>query len=525
MNGFEVTLLTEKRQVLDDAVNALAAGMMVFGIVVMVAGLVVVAQLVSRMNEEQGDERRVLRDLGLPGRQCLAAAVLPGAAAAAVATCGAVAISVALSPFTPLGVARRVEPTPGVEWNMASIGLGAVSVASLTLVVWALAARATPQRHARRNLRARPGIGARLGALGDRPELPVASALAFGDGRSSAPRRLAFLGVIAGVAGIVASAVFGASLDRLASDPARWGWVGDHAVELPGPVRERAFAALDGAEEVSAYAEVQGGSMLIEGEVVDVYSFRVRRGSMEPTLLAGWAPSGPGEIALGPKLLDDLGIGVGDLVDVDGVDHRVTGSVLTFGISDRSSNTDAAMVGTALAEPEFTTAFVRFADGVDADRAAEDIYGDLEYGPAARPSQVANLSALRGLPLLLGIVLGVVGVAAVAHTAIWIAGRSRGDLAVLRAFGLPRRRAARIVTAASALLVVTAASIGGGLGVVAGRTVWTVVAGSTDLATDVRFPGGLLLIVPLVLGGVLTLGAWCGRHAVRRPAGEVLRAE
>ncbi|MEJ7800875.1 MAG: FtsX-like permease family protein, partial [Ilumatobacter sp.] len=115
--------------------------------------------------------------------------------------------------------------------------------------------------------------------------------------------------------------------------------------------------------------------------------------------------------------------------------------------------------------------------------------------------------------------------AAVTHTAIWTANRNRGDLAVLRALGLTRRHATRIVIAASAMVVVTSGLIGGAVGVVLGRASWTAVAGTIAVATDLRVPPFVFLTPLVIVGVVWVLGRWAGRRAVRAPAGAVLRAE
>lgn len=525
INGVEVMDLTEERDSLDDAVGMLVVGMLVFGAVTAIAGFVVVTQLVSRLADRDSGDDRVLGDLGLATRQRRAAAVLPGVGAVAIALVVSIGTAVALSQYTPVGAARDVEPSPGVEWNLAFVGTGAAAVALTTFLAWVVATRNITRRRSTRRPARAGGLAARLGGLSSGPVMGTAGNLAFGDGERSRSRRLAFLGVSAGVAGVVAAALFGASLDRLASEPGRWGMVGDQTVEVPDPVRADTYAALDEADEVDAYAEVRSGVVAIADRPVDAYSFEVRRGSMAPTILDGRVPAGPDEIALGPALLDDLGLAVGQAVDVDGEQLTVVGSVLTFGFADRSDHASGAMVGGPLSEPKFTTALVRFSDGVDPEQAAARIYGDLEYGPPVRPADVTNLAALEALPALLALVLAVVGFAAVTHTAIWMSNRSREDLAVLRALGVTRRHAARVVTAATAMIVITSGLIGGAVGVAIGRTSWTAIASSTDVATDLRVPP-LVFVTPLVvLGAGWVLGAWAGRRAARAPVGDVLSAE
>ena len=514
----------QERRPLDRGVAVLVAGLAAFGAVSAGAGAVVVGQAVARTAQRTAADRRVLCDVGLPRAAAVRATLAAGALAVAVAAVTTVVVAIAGSHWTPVGVTRGIEPDPGVEVHLPIVASGAALTVAL-LVVLGLAAglRSSAPDRAPVRVAAVP----RLAGLGAGPVPSIGAVLAFGRGaRRAGADRTAFAGVIAAVCGVVAVLVFSSSLDRLVEDTARWGWTADQDVEVPAPVRDRTYAALDEATEVVAYAELRGSTAVVEGRVVDAYWLGARKGHIAPAVLEGRVPASPVEVALGPSLLEDLGAGIGDEVLVDGEPRQVVGSTLPFGRSDRSSVTSGVLVGAPLeGDMVFTTALVRFADGVDQQATAQRLYGDLEYDAPDPPVDVINLGELRPLPTALAGVLTLVGLVALAQVALGIAGRSRTDLAVLRALGMSRRGAGRTVLVATALVGAVALVLGGTLGLVAGRLSWGAVAATTDLATDALVPATVGLVVAAVAVAVALAGAMAGRVAVRRPPGSVLRSE
>ena len=515
----------DARQSVDDGTAVLVAGLAAFAAVTALAAVLVVGQLAARAMEQSRRDRQILRQLGLDARSRLLGLLAPAALTIVVASAAATVTAVVLSRWMPIGVARRVEPDPGIEWNLSILGPGVLVTAVLIAVLFAMAIRHTrpPQpSDRRRSTRVSPWTSA-LRAV---PTGSVASSLAFGREGKTAANRLVFAGVVAGLSGVIGVALFGASLDRMVDDPVRWGGVGDRYVELPAPVRDETVAVLDASDDVAAYGEIFGSSVELAGRVVDGYHVEPGRGDIAPVVLHGRLPDHEREVALGPGLLDDLDVDVGDLVELEGEPARVVGSALSFGLSTQSSPTDEVILGgRGLGTNEFTTAIVRFAEGVDADRAAEALFGDLEYFAPSRPSEVTNLGALRPLPALLAGVLGLVGVAALVHLAFGLGGRGRPDLAVLRALGMTPGSAVGTVVLATGMSVLAAAAISVPLGVIGGRSIWVAAAATTDLSTDLRIPVQLALLPPALLGLVLVSGALSGRRAVRRPAAEVLRSE
>lgn len=518
-NGFQVVGFGEDRRAIDDAARVLVVGLVVFGAVTALAAAVLVVQLVARMAEHERHDRQVLRDLGLVRRSQVLVSLGTAWPAASVALAVAAVVAVAGSTTMPLGATRSVEPSPGIELNVAFVGVGALLVAGVVVALWWVGA--ARRRVPRRSL-PRPGRVRRMVSSGG-PAAAVASTFAFGAGDGRAARRVAFVGVVVGLAGVIAAEVFGSSLDRMVTDPARWGWPGEHAVEVPEPVREEVYAALDRAEEVGAYAEIRATSVVVDGRDVVAYTFEARRGAIAPVVIEGRPPQGPDEIALGPALLADLGLDVGDVVPVGDGERRIVGRALTFGLADGTPATGGAFVGGTV-EAESTTAIVRFREGVDADLAAPVLYGGAEYGPPVRPADVSNLEGLRSLPGVLAVLLGLVATVAIVHLGFTAAVRGRRDLAVLSALGLGRRTAAATVLAAVALVVLAAAVLALPLGLLLGHRTWAAVASATGLGTDARVPATLSVAGPVVAMLVVCCGTLSGRRAVRDAPAAVLRA-
>lgn len=515
----------EARRSVDDTSGVLATGLAVFAAITALAGVLVVGQLTARVMEQSRRDREVLRHLGLDARGRRLALLAPAMLAVSVATIVGLATAIIGSQWMPIGVAREIEPSPGIETNLAFLVAGAVVTVLGVGLLFLVAIRRTRvdgPSPARRSTR----IGAWAAALRAVPAGSVAGSLAFGGKGPRTTNRLVFTGVVAGLSGLIGVALFGASLDRMVDDPARWGGIGDRFVELPGPVREETLARIEASEQVEAYGEIRASEVRIEGRTVDGYHFEARRGEIAPVVLEGRLPDHGSEVALGPGLIADLDVAIGDLVELEGSPMRVVGTALSFGLSNQSSPTDEVIVGaTDLGVNEFTTAIVRFAPDVDAEQATDQLFGELEYFVPISPPEVANLGALRPLPALLAGVLSTVGAAALVHVAFGLGGRGRLDLAVLRALGMTPRSTVGAVVLATGLVVLAAAAISVPIGVIAGRAVWMAVARTTDLATDVRAPVQLGLVVPALVGLVVVAGTWSGRRAIRSRAGEALRSE
>lgn len=511
------------RSRVDDAATVVVSGLLAGGAITLLAGSVLVFQMAARQAEHTRADRRVMRELGATRGQRLAATALTGTASATVAFVVTAVVATVLSHWMPAGVARSLEPSTGIDGNVVYLLIGPVVVALLVIGAAALAVTRSDRVHPR----PAPSPGRWLPGPVGGPVRSVAFQLAFGARLSGRGRGMAFGGVVAALSGVVAVGLFTMSLNDLVTEPQRWGWTGDHQVNLPQPVYARTGAVLDDASEVAAWAEIRGGVVDVRGRLVDGYTFEVRRGDLEPVVIEGRAPVGSTEVGLGPALLDDLELDIGDRVPVDGTDRTVVGSVFTFANSDRSTVTGGALLGGAGGlNDEYSSAMVRYVDGVDPEVAASALYGDLEYGVPGRPVTLTNLAALEPLLRLLLGVLSVTGLAALVHVALSTANRARRDLAVLRALGLTRRHARCVVLVATVLVAAVASVVGALAGLVAGRVVWTAVVATTDFVAYVRVQTVFVVVVLVAFALVVVLGGLgAGRRAVSRPSGAVLLTE
>ena len=139
-----------------------ALALLVFAIIVALALLVVVGQSLARQAYAAAGDFPALRSLGATPRQLTAAALAPGALVAVAGMALAIPAAYLLSWFTPIGLARRAEISPGFAFDAAAV-LGGAAVLALLLV--GRAALAAP-RAARTGARGTAAEPARRGAGG-----------------------------------------------------------------------------------------------------------------------------------------------------------------------------------------------------------------------------------------------------------------------------------------------------------------------------------------------------------------------
>jgi len=350
--------------------------------------------------------------------------------------------------------------------------------------------------------------------------------------------------VFVAAAGIVGALGFAASEQRLATEPALWGWdfdvvTGDGNDPL---VDEHIEASLADNPMIAAYAKrhEMSSAGVAHGDVdleVDLSAIEELEGHFDVRMLQGRSPSEADEIALGAATARRLGVGVGDEVDVD-VDtgpypFTVTGiAVMNLGLgADRIG--EGGLVGgdavpVLVSEPEPPFVLVRYADGVDEHRAYEML--QQEWGntvlPATAAIDVDQLHHVRFLPVWLAGVLAVVATATLAFVLVITVRRRRHDLALLRTLGFERRQVRTTVLAQAMTLVLPGTLLGVVVGLAAGRVAWSLTTHSLGAPTVQVAPLAAMLAV--VAGAFLV--SWAasaipGRLAARLHPATILRAE
>ena len=289
--------LSDEGAATERAIRPQAVALAVFAVLAGLIGLAVIGQLLARQLVLDSAEFPILRALGMT-RASLAALSL--ARLAAVTLAGAViavAVAIAASPLMPIGPARLAEPAPGIEVNLAVLGVGLAAIAALPLAVlgpaaWRAAGRARgPLGVAEPAATARPSrLGSALGQAGSVPgTIGVRMAFEPGRGRTAVPVRSALAVTIVAVAAVVAAAVFGASLVALVGTPHQYGQNWNQELNLQFVGASAAFGAKVLAAEpaMTAYAAGDYGQLTIGGKIVPAIGIDLIHGDGYLTLLAG----------------------------------------------------------------------------------------------------------------------------------------------------------------------------------------------------------------------------------------------
>lgn len=532
---FEVARDADQRII--DTIAVQRVGLVVFAIVALVVIVVAGSQAVFRQLLTSGDDDETLHALGLSRTARITALALPFALVALVATAVAATAATLASRLLPVGFAGKVEPDPGTYVYPFITGLGLVALAAFVLGVAALAA----VRRTRRREDPAPERPSRVTALaaaaGAGASAVTGLRLAFesGRGRTRLPVRSTLAGIALGAGGIVAVLTFGASLDKVLTEPALHGapW----SASLPagaeadgGRVVELVTAKLPDLKRVTAATLTDQRTVTAGGKEVVVTSFRPLKGSIEPPYLKGRAPQGPDEIALGPDALARMRARVGDTIPARGargqVRLRVVGSPLV-NIEDGFDNI-GVMTRDGLARMEASDGarniYIRTAG--PPEEALGALGNEVEMDRSVVPTAIANLQEARGIPNALAVFLGVLAVAALVHALVLGLMRRRRDLAVLRVLGLEGRQVSALAAVQATAVALVGAAIGIPLGVAAGRLVWRQFAEGLNVVVVPEVPMLVVVAVALVgvvLGNLIALPrSWVARRL--RPSA-VLRTE
>jgi hypothetical protein len=529
-------------RVLADSISVITAALVALALVMAIAGVVWAAAAGARQQRLSAGDLEVMRVLGstpAERRMLIVGTVAPALLAGVMV---APAIATALSPLFPVGLARRFDPDPGLHADATVLVAGSfVLLLVLTVAATMSGARLIDQsaRYENGHLRA-PGLTDRV-ARWFRP--PPATGLRFA---LSAPRTLsvpvrpALVGAFLGVLGLVGVAVVGTSLDRLVDTPARWGTPWDVAVV---PDQLEGEGVLDnrdiGAAAVGRFDE----QVKLDGHETIAMTLDPVKGDLTPTVIDGRAPRSGDEVAVGRDTLEDLGVSVGALVDVAGrsstrEDFRVVGVVLfptidfSFPLADGAAFTLDGGNRLKLGDPTrddagFERLLIRWAPGVDHDAALRRLEDRATaVDPPIAPPEINGLRDVKVFPAAAAAGLVLLGVISTSHALAVTVRRRRVELGVLSALGFTPRQRRLVIAAQATAIACVALVLGIPLGVIAGRVVWSMIAGSMGVATDAAFPLGLLAVgTPAVIVVLNLIGAIPARSAGRLPVADALRSE
>jgi ABC-type lipoprotein release transport system permease subunit len=564
LNGAGVQDLDRPAAAITASVHPQAVGWQVLAALAALVAIAVVGQALARQASAESTDHPALAALGLSPRQLAALSMLRSLTVAVAGAAGGMALATLLSPLAPVGEARLAEPSPGLFFDAAVIGVGALATVAVVLVLGVLpalrsarvrgAADRVPAAHPSAVASAAAAAGAPPGAV-----IGIRRALERGRGTRTVPVGTALAGAVAAVAAVCATAVFGTSLAHLTATPALYGAPFQAYFNNSGPgglAGSSLLRELRRDRAISRITLVSVPAIAVNNVSARAIAATAVRGRMLLSAAEGRLPSGNDQIALGASTMRRIGARIGSLVRVtvtspDGVPHarrfRVVGLLAfpgdfaTGGLGTGGALTTAGYIA-AQCPPSPGRAECRRAAGArPADvvlvRAVPGPAGSAALGRHIRrhhddasrptvPAALVNFGESATFPLLLGGVVALCGLATLAHLLVVSVARRRTENGLLMALGMVRRQLAAIVFWQATTVALAGIVAGIPLGIAAGQVIWRAFAVSLGVVPVPVVQAGL--IGALAAGALLTANALAAIPAVtaaRARPGPLLRTE
>jgi ABC-type lipoprotein release transport system permease subunit len=516
---------------------------------VAVTALATLGQSLARQVSLDSTDHAILRALGMSPTQLFGLGMVRVAVVATLGAALAVPVAWLLSWWTPIGLARVAEPTPGfaadpLVWVLGVLATVVGLVAAGAVPAWLAAGAARsgpsamtgehPSRVAAALARVSRSVAAAVG---------VRMALQTGRGNAAVPVRSAALGSAVAVVALVASVVVGASLGRLLHTPRLSGYAWD-AFLTPGTLAELAKASVVIQNDPNVAVVSRGGYSDVEigGRQLLAFSFHGDP-SLMPPIVAGRAPVGEAEIAVGPEVMREAHIRIGSTIDVatprdeQGRQTRLRMAIVGQAVIPpppfaQTKPGDSVIISPSaydrLHPGEPQPFLIRFKAGVDADAASARLSRQLPLAfvyPATRTTQVEALGGIATIPLVMSALLVALAAGALGHTLLTSIRRRRRDFAILKALGFAQGQLAGVVAWQASTLAVCAGLIGVPLGMVLGRWTWRSVADQAGVHPSVVYPLSIALVLPAAVVLAILLALIPARLAARTQVAQALRSE
>ncbi len=528
------------------AIRVQATALRIFGIIVLLAFVVLILQTISRQVRVESRDDSALRTLGMSSRQLVVLPLIWAAVAAVPAAILAAGIAVVLSPFGVVGLARTANPNPGfaIEGTVFAIGIAAVLVGIPLLTLGPALRRTRAARATRRTERPpRPSrTAAELGRMGASPatSVGVGFGLSAGRGATAVPVQSAIVGFTLGVGLLVATLGFGTSLQRVLDTPSLYGWTWDIKTGAPALPEIADFVVPALRADVDVDSAVAGTIIQVDlqGHRADALAITGVKGHLEPAVTDGRAPRGLGELLVGSRTLDQIGKRVGDTVTASVGSRSIRARIVGTAVFPPFGDVGQFGSGLLMTYPQLqhlvpaakkNVFLLKLAPDTSLTREYSHMRDALEPLPtrlAQRPSDLDNLDSIGGLQVALVAILGALAAATLAHTLITSVRRRRKSLALLRTMGFARRQVAGVVVVQALTLVVVALAIGVVLGLIGGRWAWALFADNLGLTAGSALPWtGLLVLVPAALAIAVVVAVVPALLASRTHPADVLRDE
>jgi hypothetical protein len=503
-----------------------------------IAAFLLYGQAVIRQASMDAADQSTLRALGMTRAQLVALGAARAALMAVPAAALTVLVAFLLSPLTPIGRAREIEPNPGFSVNGTAFAVGAASVLVAVLLIGTLAAWrvARAGRGGPGDLSPSPGsIAPALGRAGCPPVLVagVRMALQRGSKTAAIPVRATLVASILAVGVAAAAFTFAASLNHLLQTPRLYGQNWDFE-SGPPPSPARQLVSDPRIAGLAVGAGSYNPPVEIDGKEVGVRAVDQLKGSVQPTVIQGRAPRAADEILLGTKTLDSLRKNIGDTVTLRDGRHAASLRIVGRGVIPASKSIKlgegAAFSFRTLrrvqteAQPDLSE--VRLAPGVNRTAELAHLTYVFDGTTAVRPQAVTDFGGVGDMPFLIAGLFAGAAAAVLGHALITSIRRRRRDLAVMKTLGFTRAQVVATVAWQATTVAAVGVLVGLPLGLGAGRFAYNVFAKDLGVVPEVVTPVGItLLVVPAALLIANIVAALPGWTAARTRPAVVLRAE
>ena len=492
------------------------------------AALILLAQALARQAADASRDYPTLRAFGMTRGQLFAIGLARAAVVAAAAAALAAAVAIALSPLTPIGHARDLEPQPGIAVDALVVAAGATAVFAAVLAAGALAAGRTAR-----------GVGASRARTAPLARTALPPAMLAGIRLAGGALRPTLAGAIVAVAVAAVALTFAASLERLLTTPRLYGQNWDYEApfdpsDIPALRAGKGIPGLPPGQWLSAAAVGTSSRLEVGGTLIGVDAYDDIQGRVPPTVVEGRAPTAADEILLARKTLDALDLAIGELVEVRRGGRAASMRVVGVGVLPEGEwmkfGEGAALTfeGFKRVVPDaiLFRVHLRVAPGEQRAVGLGRLERQYDWPGPSRPSTIGDFGGIESLPALVAALLAATAAGALAHALVTSVRRRRRDLAILKTLGFVRGQVLAAVAWQATAIALIALLVGLPLGVAAGRFAWNVFAEELGVLPEAVVPGWpILLLVPATLLVANLVAAIPGRMAARTRPALALRAE
>jgi ABC-type lipoprotein release transport system permease subunit len=513
------------------AVRPFSIALALFGLIAGVAGIVLVAQALTRAMRLERDEHEILRAIGTGPGTILRASFIAPAVAIVCGTALAVVLAIAASPAMPIGPVRRVQTGSAFNVDSTVIGLGAL----LFLLIFGATTVITAWRNAPHRARSinasRPSYVVGAASSAGMEPVPL-TGLRFTFERADAARattpRAVMVGGAIAIAALIAAATFGASLGTLVDEPHLYGWNWDAAMTLGDGydnfVLAKAQPILDADPHIAGWSGAHFGSASLSrangSNARDVSLLGMKANStVSPPLLHGRMLRTPDEIVLGPETATQLRVRINDDIKLSGDgaprQMRVVG-IATFPTIGQlhAGHTSLGVGGIVVPDavpghnrdilgrkhPQTlgpNAIFVRFKPGSDSKAELTHLrkitqplagFSGIDVYSVQRPAEIVNSGSLGSAPVLLAVALSAGALLSLALALASSVRYRRRDLTILKTLGFTQRQLGATVAWHATTMIVVALLIGVPVGIFAGRAFWSSFADTLDVVAHPDVP-------------------------------------